>query len=118
VTIQAGNRVRYTGSVAYLNDKIAMARRSTNNVILLGAGNDVVTNRVGALVILNPLTGTRNDINAVTNMVVGADQFFMLGGRDNNLVLLGPDNDVSRTGLPLTTVGTLRLRAREGRGEA
>jgi hypothetical protein len=30
VTIQAGDRVRYTGSVSYLNDKIGVLVRSTN----------------------------------------------------------------------------------------
>ena len=30
MTIQAGDRVRYTGSVSYLNDKIGVLVRSTN----------------------------------------------------------------------------------------
>ena len=51
-----------------------------NNAIRLGAGDDVVINRVGAAVNFNPLTVTRNDINGVTDTGAGADQFFMLGG--------------------------------------
>src|SRR5262245_55616629 len=71
-----------------------------NNSILLGAGDDVVVNRVG---------GT---VNGTIDLGAGNDQFFMLDGRVNNQVLLGDGDDIA-----VISGGTITQFVRAGSGD-